>query len=231
MNKVVTINLNGRAFQLEEGGFDVLRAYLDDAGIRLVDDPGKAEIITDLEQAIAEKCDKILNQYKSVIATDDIKRIIEEMGPVEGNGDAKVSGGTSPKHLYRIKEGSMIWGICTGLAAFFGVDVALVRIIFVLIAILTGGGFCLVYFIMKFIIPEADTMQEKAAAHGEPFNAQELVARVQQEYAHLSARFADKHEWHKWKHDMKQQRKQWRHAYHHQEYGYRRSSFLDYSDS
>ena len=52
MNKVITINLNGRAYQLEEDGFDALRAYLDDASARLENDEGKAEIISDLEQAI-----------------------------------------------------------------------------------------------------------------------------------------------------------------------------------
>ena len=228
MNKVVSINLNGRAYQLEEDGFDALRAYLDDAGVRLADDPGKAEIISDLEQAIAEKCDKVLNQYKTVVASDDIKRIIDEMGPVEGNGLAGTSAESSPKHLYRIKEGSMLWGVCTGLAAFFGIDVALVRIIFVGLTILTGGAFFIAYFVMMLIIPAADTMQERAAAHGDPFNAQELVSRVQQEYAHLSAHFGDKHEWHKWKHDMKRQRKewrQWRHESRHS-YSYHRSPFL-----
>ena len=226
MNKVVTIDLNGRAYQLEESGFDALRAYLDDAGVRLADDPGKAEIIADLEQAIAEKCDKVLNQYKTVVGSDDIKRIIDEMGPVEGTGHAEASNEVSPKHLYRIKEGSMIWGVCTGLAAFFGIDVALVRIIFVGLGIITGGAFFIAYFVMMLIIPEADTMQEKAAAHGDPFNAQELVARVQQEYAHLSAHFGDKHEWHKWKHEMKQQRKEWRQWRHASRATYRRRPSL-----
>ena len=226
MNKVVTINLNGRAYQLEEGGFDSLRAYLDDAGVRLADDPGKPEIIADLEQAIAEKCDKVLNQYKTVVGADDIKRIIDEMGPVEGVEHAAAQNDSSPKHLYRIKEGSMIWGICTGLAAFFGIDVALVRIIFVGLAVITSGAFCLVYFIMKLIIPEADTMQARAAAHGDPFNAQEVVARVQQEYAHLSAHFGDKHEWHKWKHEMKRERKQWRHNRHDAHVAFRRRPSL-----
>ncbi len=212
MNKVVTINLNGRAYQLEEAGFDALRAYLDEAGVRLADDPGKAEIIADLEQAIAEKCDKALNHFKTVVATEDIARIIAEMGPVEGNGHT-VSQEGSPKRLYRIKEGSMLWGVCTGLAAFFGIDVSLVRIVFVLLAIITGGGFCLAYFIMKLIIPEADTMQEKAAAHGDPFNAQELVARAKLEYERWSTQLAGEHErHHQWKHEMKQQRKEWRRA-------------------
>ena len=226
MNKVVTINLNGRAYQLEEDGFDTLRSYLDTAGVRLADDPGKAEIIADLEQAIAEKCDKVLNQFKSVVATEDIKRIIAEMGPVEGEEHAEGTSDVSPKHLYRIKEGSMLWGVCTGLAAFFGIDVALVRIIFVGLTIITGGAFFIAYFVMMLIIPAADTMQERAAAHGEPFNAQEVVSRVQQEYAHLSARFADKHEWHKWKHEMKRERKEWRNWRHASRAAYRRRPSL-----
>lgn len=224
MNKVVTINLNGRAYQLDEDAFGALRAYLDDAEARLADDPGKAEIIADLEQAMAEKCDKVLSPHKSVVSSDEIRKIIEEMGPVEGNDTAKDAGGANtqtdaaPKHLYRIKEGAMLWGICTGLAAFFGIDVVLVRIIFVILFFITGGGFGLVYFVMKFLIPEADTMQDKAAAHGEPFNAQELVNRVKQEYASLATRLTNSHdshlEWRKWKHEMKRERKQWKHWRH-----------------
>ena len=107
----------------------------------------------------------------------------------------------------------MLWGVCTGLAAFFDLDVTLVRIVFVLLTLFTGGGFCLAYGLMTLIIPEADTMQEKAAAHGEPFNAQELVNRAKQEYAHLAERLATKHEQHtKWKRDMRRQRKQWKYA-------------------
>ena len=54
MNKVITINLNGVAYQLEEGGYDALRAYLDHAARRLEGNPDKDEIMTDIEQAIAE---------------------------------------------------------------------------------------------------------------------------------------------------------------------------------
>src|ERR1700722_1027421 len=89
MNKVITINLNGRAYQLEESGYEALRAYLDNASANLADDPGKSEIIADLEQAIAEKCDKTLNPHKTVVSNDEIKRIIDEMGPVEGDATEK----------------------------------------------------------------------------------------------------------------------------------------------
>ena len=53
MNKVITINLHGNAYQLEEAGYDSLRAYLDDAARQLEGNPDKDEIIADIEQAIA----------------------------------------------------------------------------------------------------------------------------------------------------------------------------------
>ena len=56
MERVVTINLNGNPYQLEEPAYDALRAYLERARATLADNPDKAEIIRDLEQAIADKC-------------------------------------------------------------------------------------------------------------------------------------------------------------------------------
>jgi len=230
MNKVITINLGGRAYQLEESGFDALRAYLDDAAARLEGDPGKSEIIADLEQAIGEKCDKVLSPHKSVVLTDEINRIIAEMGPVEGeaktNGSEKQQAGTNaeanaPKRLYRIEEGAMIWGVCTGLAAYFNVDVTLVRIIFVLLTILTGGGFCFAYFAMMILIPEANTAEAMAQAHGEPFNAKALMQRTKERISESYERVTGgKLDWndlnkmhtdHKqWKQLRKEQRRAWK---------------------
>jgi len=45
MQKVITINLNGRAYQLEEAAYDALRAYLNLAEVRLSDNPDRAEIL------------------------------------------------------------------------------------------------------------------------------------------------------------------------------------------
>ncbi len=55
MNKVTTVNLNGRAYQVEEQAYEALRAYLDEAARLLADDPDCKEIMADLEQAIGDK--------------------------------------------------------------------------------------------------------------------------------------------------------------------------------
>jgi phage shock protein PspC (stress-responsive transcriptional regulator) len=201
MNKVVVVNLNGSAYQLEEGGYIALRAYLDHAGTQLRENPDKAEILSDLEQAIGEKCDQFLGAHKNVVAAEEVDRILREMGPVhdpsaasgnaadaEGAQDGK---GTSesaaaPKRLYQVREGEMISGVCNGFAAYFGIDVTVMRVIFVVLAFVTSGAWILVYLVMMIVIPHANTQEERAAARGLPFNAQELINGVKKKYADFS---------------------------------------------
>src|SRR5687768_3948845 len=87
MERVVTVNLNGNPYQLEEPAFDALRAYLARAEAALAANPDKAEIVRDLEQAIADKCSAYLSPSKRVVSAEEMKRILEEMGPVEGVDD------------------------------------------------------------------------------------------------------------------------------------------------
>ena len=86
MQKVRGINLNGSAYHVEESGDEALVAYLDGAGTRLADNPDRAEILADLEQAIAEKCDRLLGPNKTVVTAAEIDQILLEMGPVDAGG-------------------------------------------------------------------------------------------------------------------------------------------------
>ena len=82
MHKVISINLNGNAYQLDEAGYEALRLYLALAQEQLEDNPDRDEIIADLEQAIADKCQAYLGQHKTVVAAAEVERIVAEMGPV-----------------------------------------------------------------------------------------------------------------------------------------------------
>ena len=215
MNKVITINLHGRAYQVEEGAYEKLEAYLDEAKAKLATDPDSDEIISDLEQAIADKLERFLKSGKNVVIEKEADEVIGEMGPVEADGqsedgEAKEESSKSSlgaKRLYRIREGAMIKGVCTGLAAYFGLDVTLVRIVFIVLALLTHGFWIIVYIILMVAMPKAATSAEKAAAYGEPFTAQEWIDRARDE-------FSDKGEWKKWKHEFKeklrQEKREWR---------------------
>ena len=57
------------------------------------------------------------------------------------------------KKLYRIMEGKLIAGVCTGLAEYFRLDVTLIRLIWALAVCCAGTGL-IAYIICAFLIPE-----------------------------------------------------------------------------
>lgn len=57
------------------------------------------------------------------------------------------------RKLYRDEYHKKIAGVCAGLAEYFNIDVAIVRVIFVLALIFHGGGF-LIYIIFWIVLPK-----------------------------------------------------------------------------
>jgi phage shock protein PspC (stress-responsive transcriptional regulator) len=231
MRRVITVSLNGYAYQLDDDAYSVLAAYLDESARALTTNPDKNEIIADLEQAIADKCARYLNPHKTVVARAELEQVITEMGPVDGEAPEVVAGtapGTDGKsanastrgaadatesatrRLYQISEGAFVSGVCNGIAAYFAVDVTLVRVIFVGLIFLTGGAALLVYLVLMFVVPYASTSEEHAAARGLPFNARALVERAKQKYAD----FASGSDWRRsralWRAEWRRARAEWR---------------------
>jgi phage shock protein PspC (stress-responsive transcriptional regulator) len=128
---------------------------------------------------------------------------------------------SAPRRLYQISEGAIVSGVCKGLAAYFNVDVTLVRAIFVVLTLLTAGLGLLVYLALMIVIPYASTSEEHAAARGLPFNARALVERAKAKYAEF-ARSAERHmadapwrrEWQRvrgeWRDERRRMREEWR---------------------
>jgi phage shock protein PspC (stress-responsive transcriptional regulator) len=209
MQKVITINLNGNAYQLDECGYDALRAYLDHADAQLGGNPDKAEIIRDLEQSIAEKCLRFLGPGKSVVSAPEVEQILREVGPVEGGAapsaqasqQSKHAGNdpgapTHPRRLYQIREGAMLSGVCNGLAAYFNIDPTIVRVAFVVSAVVEMAVTdappwmtVMIYVLLVFVVPYAKTSEQLAAAQGTsegiPYKVQEVVERVKAKFGGL----------------------------------------------
>ncbi len=231
MNKVITINLHGNAYQLEEAGYEALRAYLEDAARQLEGNPDKDEIIADIEQAIADRCRAVLNSFRTVVSSADVKTIIAEMGPVDGGssaetkspesgpaanaGTTQAAGGAADpvRRLYRIYDGAILRGVCNGLAAYFGLDVSLVRIAFVVLTLFTAGTMALVYLAMVFIVPVADTPDKKAAAFGGPSTAQEFIRRARAGYYGGMKSFGDRQARREWKRRFRHEMREWKYNF------------------
>ena len=58
------------------------------------------------------------------------------------------------KKFYRIQSGKKIAGVCTGLAEYFGLDVTLVRVLFIVLAFGAGSAI-LAYLILWIAAPES----------------------------------------------------------------------------
>jgi phage shock protein PspC (stress-responsive transcriptional regulator) len=72
------------------------------------------------------------------------------VGIITGMSENNGSGG---KRLFRARDGRMVAGVASGLAAYFGVDVNLVRLAFGVFSIFYGLG-VLLYLIAWAILPE-----------------------------------------------------------------------------
>lgn len=59
-----------------------------------------------------------------------------------------------PKRLLRSTTNRMLGGVCAGIAEYYQLDPTLVRVAFVLLALLGGPGI-LLYLILLLVIPEA----------------------------------------------------------------------------
>jgi phage shock protein PspC (stress-responsive transcriptional regulator) len=190
MKRVVTVDLNGMSFNFDEDAYDALRAYLRRAEAQLAADPGRAEVIADLERSIAEKCQAFVHATKNVVAADELRSVLAQIGTIDTHAadeqeqGARESSGTfgSDRPLVQIREGAMISGVCTGLAARFGIDVTIVRVIFIVLALVTSGAFVLVYIAMMFLIPY-DTNIEKVNDQSVPGFMFKLVTQMKRKVA------------------------------------------------
>ncbi len=74
---------------------------------------------------------------------------------------------SATRKLFRDPDDKKIGGVCSGLSYFLGVDVSVLRIIFLLALLFVGGGFW-AYLIIWLIAPEARTEDEKREMKGLP---------------------------------------------------------------
>ncbi|MBN1427175.1 MAG: PspC domain-containing protein [Anaerolineae bacterium] len=63
---------------------------------------------------------------------------------------------TGQKQLTRSREGRILGGICAGLGTYFGVDIVLVRLVFLALALVNGLG-VMIYIIMWIVVPDEES--------------------------------------------------------------------------
>lgn len=199
MNRVVHINLGGYAFTMDDDAYDHLSAYLQTLHRHFRGTEGADEIIADIEARLAELFRESLGT-RSIVIMHDVQEAIAVMGTPEDFG-AEANEGTAAtaseplirtgKRLFRDTENKVLAGVCSGIAAYFGItDPVWVRLLFAIVILSGGFGFPL-YFIFWAIMPEAKTAADRLAMHGEPINVSNISRVVKEEIGNLSEKVSE----------------------------------------
>jgi len=192
MKKTVSVNIKGTNFQVEEDAYELLQDYIDRLTAALGNEEGSQEIIEDIELRIAEICTSKLNDSKSVVELADIEEILKTLGDpsdyvehdaTETNQSqsfaaASSSNGKGERRLFRDPESSMLGGVCAGFANYFGIDVVIMRVLFVLL-LFTGIAIPM-YIVLWIIVPKAESTIDRLRMKGRPINVETVKEEVDQ---------------------------------------------------
>jgi phage shock protein PspC (stress-responsive transcriptional regulator) len=182
MKKTITINISGYAFNIEEEAFEILSRYLSDIRQRISNQSEVDETLNDIEYRIAELFRASCPTTAQIVTVAMVQEVMGIMGSPSDFGDDSTentanngnasneksstdTSGAMPnippaKRLYRDVFNRMIAGVCSGLAAYFAVDVVIVRVLFVVLA-LTGGVSFLAYLALWIAMPAATSMAQR----------------------------------------------------------------------
>ncbi len=83
------------------------------------------------------------------------------------------------KKFYRDNDNKVLGGVASGLAAYFGVDVTVIRLLFVLSVLLFGTGI-LAYIILWIVAPKAQTLTQKMEMKGEPVTLSNIETNIKE---------------------------------------------------
>ncbi|MBD2755300.1 PspC domain-containing protein [Spirosoma validum] len=83
------------------------------------------------------------------------------------------------KKFFRNPEDKVLGGVASGIAAYFGVDTGVIRLLFVLGIVLGGVGF-LLYIVLWMIAPQANTLTEKMEMQGQPITLSNIENSIKQ---------------------------------------------------
>lgn len=81
------------------------------------------------------------------------------------------------KKMYRDPDGKVLGGVASGIAAYFGVDVVIIRLFFFATIFIAGTGLIL-YIILWIILPEAKTLTDKMEMQGQPVTLSNIESNI-----------------------------------------------------
>ena len=186
MKKTLTVNLNNTVFHIDDDAYEMLQTYLHEIADHFQSEDERKEIMNDIEARIAELFNERLQKNKNVVNLVDVEEIIEIMGKPSQYADDEEPEPASKsekkqqksRRFYRDPENAILGGIAGGLAAYFNLDVTLVRIILVVLVFLGVGFIVPIYIVVWFVAPAALTAAQRLEMQGEDVTVENIKTEI-----------------------------------------------------
>lgn len=194
MKKTLTVNLGGAVYHIDEDAYRLLDDYLNNLRLHFRKQEGAEEIVNDMENRIAELFSEKITASKQVITIVDVEEVIARMGTPEDFGESNESTDsskakegetkqtyyrtTAKRRCFRDPDNKMLGGVAAGLAAYFGWDPTIMRIVMIVLIFLPYCPMILMYLACWIFIPEARTAAEKLSMRGEAVTVENIGKTV-----------------------------------------------------
>ncbi|WP_316846290.1 PspC domain-containing protein [Pedobacter psychrodurus] len=202
MEKTIIINIGNTIIHIEESAYERLKAYLNEVKQYFANHADDLEIVTDIENRIAELLtEQLEEQKKQVVDSANVNSVIAQMGKVQ-DFDTVEEGEEEPvinstyqhqyaeKKLYRDMDDRVVAGVCAGIAHYVNADPKWIRVATVLTFFLGGSGI-LVYALLWIIMPKAKSRIERMEMKGEPANLQGFQKNLDEELLAVKERLGE----------------------------------------
>lgn len=195
MKKTYTININGSVFHIDDDAFENLQKYLQLLNRHFGTAIESQEILQDIEARIAELFIEKTNNKTEVVTNEMVEEVIARMGKPEDFVESEEEPAAKPKtepvtpeeepkvrrRLYRDGDNRVIGGVCSGLGAYFNIDMVILRVIFVALFFLGVGSSLLIYIILWIVVPKAKTTAQRLEMRGKEATVSNIEKSIKEE--------------------------------------------------
>lgn len=167
MKEITRIHIAKTAYDIEIDAKKELEGYTKELE-HYASDP---EILDDIEIRITELLAEHGVAAGGVIAKKDVAAVRAQLGEpsdfaAEGAETYAADAVAEPRRVYRDEDNAVLGGVLAGFARFFGIDPLWARLAFIVVLFASFGTALLIYLILWFIIPPAQTASDRLRMSG-----------------------------------------------------------------
>jgi len=177
MKKVIEVSIGKINFTMEDDAYFRLKEYLKRFEDTIPDKNEAREVMEDVEARVAELFQKEMRYPNQVVDMTLVQIVIDHLGEVESASYSQEKNTSSTyssydadytkgdKRFFRDIDSKMIAGVCSGLSEYTGIDVTIIRVVFVVLAFAYGTAI-LAYIILWVVAPRAISVAQKLQMRG-----------------------------------------------------------------